>query len=69
LYVNIKLNKDYDKMAKKANRNTIKMVSELNNGLFYVTTKNKKSSQEKLKLKKYDKKAKKHVYFVEKKMK
>ncbi|HMY46508.1 MAG TPA: 50S ribosomal protein L33, partial [Leptospiraceae bacterium] len=37
-------------------------------GFFYTTTRNKKANQEKLEMKKFDPKAKKHVKFVEKKL-
>lgn len=41
------------------------MISSAGTGYFYTTTKNKKGNQEKLKLKKYDPVAKKHVTFIE----
>ena len=37
-------------------------------GYFYTTTKNKKLSTEKLRMKKYDPKVRKHVEFVEEKL-
>jgi large subunit ribosomal protein L33 len=49
-------------------REKIKLVSSAGTGYFYTTTKNKKLSQEKLKLKKYDPKIRRHVEFVEEKM-
>ncbi len=49
-------------------RDKIKLVSTAGTGYFYTTTKNKKLSTDKLKLKKYDPKARKHVEFVEEKM-
>ena len=49
-------------------REKIKLVSSAGTGYFYTTTKNKKSSTEKIKLKKYDPKVRKHVEFVEEKM-
>ncbi len=49
-------------------RDKIKLVSSAGTGYFYTTTKNKKLSTEKLVLKKYDPKVRKHVDFVEEKM-
>ncbi len=49
-------------------REKIKLVSSAGTGYFYTTTKNKKLSQEKLKLKKYDPRVRRHVEFVEEKM-
>ncbi len=49
-------------------RDKIKLVSSAATGYFYTTTKNKKLSREKLKLKKYDPKIRRHVEFVEEKM-
>ncbi|MCB1198000.1 MAG: 50S ribosomal protein L33 [Deltaproteobacteria bacterium] len=43
----------------------IYMISSAGTGHFYTATKNKKNQQEKLKLKKYDPVARKHVYYVE----
>lgn len=43
----------------------IYMISSAGTGYFYTTTKNKKGNQEKLKLKKYDPVARKHVTFIE----
>ncbi|MCB0326801.1 MAG: 50S ribosomal protein L33 [Bdellovibrionales bacterium] len=43
----------------------IYMLSSAGTGYFYTATKNKKNAKDKLKLKKYDPVAKKHVYFVE----
>lgn len=48
-------------------REIIHLFSEEGTGEFYTTRKNKKISTEKLKLKKYDRKLRKHVWFVEKK--
>jgi large subunit ribosomal protein L33 len=57
-------------MAKKNQaREIIKMESTAKTGYFYTTTKNKKNTTTKLKMKKYDPKAKKHVPFKETKMK
>ena len=56
-------------MAKKGNRELIKLESTAKTGVFYVTQKNKKITKDKVVLKKYDPKAKKHVEFKEVKMK
>lgn len=45
------------------------MVSTENTGTFFVTNKNSKTKPEKLELRKYDKKVRKHVIFKEAKMK
>ncbi len=47
----------------------IKLESTAGTGTFYVTKKNPRTKTEKMKVRKYDKKAKKHVEFVEKKIK
>jgi len=47
----------------------IKLVSTAGTGFFYTTTKNKKNTTGKLKLKKYDPVVRKHVVFKESKMK
>ncbi|MEM9195406.1 MAG: 50S ribosomal protein L33 [Myxococcota bacterium] len=49
-------------------REIIQIVSSAGTGYRYYTTKNKRTTPDKLKLKKYDPIAKKHVEFVEKKM-
>ncbi len=49
-------------------REKIKLVSTAGTGYFYTTTKNKRSSTEKLILKKYDPKIRKHVEFKEQKL-
>lgn len=49
-------------------RDKIKLVSTAGTGYFYTTTKNKRNSTEKLVLKKYDPKVRKHVEFKEEKM-
>jgi large subunit ribosomal protein L33 len=51
-----------------AMRDKIKLVSSAGTGYFYTTDKNKKTSTEKLRLKKYDPKVRKHVEFVEEKL-
>ena len=50
-------------------REKIKLVSSAGTGYFYTTTKNKRLSTEKLRMKKYDPKVRKHVEFVEAKIK
>ena len=47
----------------------IKLVSSADTGFFYVTKKNPRTKTEKLKFKKYDPIARKHVEFVEGKIK
>ena len=47
----------------------IKMISSADTGFFYVTKKNPRTKTEKLKFKKYDPIARKHVEFVEGKIK
>ena len=47
----------------------IKLESTAGTGYFYTTKKNPRTHPEKLELNKYDPKAKKHVKFVEKKLK
>lgn len=55
-------------MAKSANIK-VKLVSSADTGFFYVTRKNARTMTDKLKKKKYDPVAKKHVEFVESKIK
>ena len=55
-------------MAKKE-REKIKLVSTADTGFYYTTTKNKKTTPDKLEFKKYDPVAKKHVVFKEAKIK
>ncbi len=50
-------------------RELIKLVSEEGTGYFYTTTKNKRTMPDKLRLKKYDPKLRKHVWFKEAKIK
>ncbi len=50
-------------------RDKIKMVSSEGNGHFYTTTKNKRSTPDKLEMKKYDPVARKHVIYKESKIK
>ena len=47
----------------------IKLESTADTGYFYVTKKNPRTMTEKLQLKKYDPRARKHVVFKETKMK
>ena len=47
----------------------IRLVSTADTGFFYVTKKNPRTKTEKLKFKKYDPIARKHVEFVEGKIK
>ncbi len=55
-------------MAKK-NILLVKMVSSADTGFFYVTKKNPKTKTEKMKMRKYDPKVRKHVEFTESKIK
>ena len=55
-------------MAKPATLQ-IKLVSTADTGYFYVTKKNPRIKPEKLELKKYDPRARKHVIFRESKIK
>jgi large subunit ribosomal protein L33 len=50
-------------------RDKIKLVSAEGDGYYYTTTKNKRTKPEKLKLKKYNPNLRKHVLFVEDKIK
>jgi large subunit ribosomal protein L33 len=54
-------------MAKKGNRQIVKFVNP-KTGTFYVATKNRVNTTDKLKLKKFDKKTKKHEVFEERKI-
>lgn len=49
-------------------REIIKLQSTAGTGVFYTTTKNRRTQPDKLEIKKYDKKAKKHVLFKETKI-
>jgi len=51
------------------NRDKIRMVSSAGTGHFYTTTKNKRTTPEKLELKKYDPVVRKHVIYKEAKIK
>ena len=50
-------------------RDKIKLVSTAGTGHFYTTTKNKKTTPNKLELKKFDPIARKHVLYKEAKIK
>ena len=50
-------------------REKIKLESSAGTGHFYTTTKNKRTSTEKLSLLKFDPKARKHVLYKETKLK
>ena len=52
-----------------AMRELIRLISSAGTGYFYVTDKNKRTMTQKLKIKKYDPRARKHVEFTEAKMK
>lgn len=56
-------------MAKKTAVIDIKLLSTAGTGTFYVTKKNPRTKPEKLELKKYDKKTRKHEIFRETKIK
>ncbi len=55
-------------MAKNT-RIKIKLISSSGSGHFYTTTKNKINTVKNLKLKKYDPFIKKHIFYLEKKIK
>lgn len=50
-------------------REKIRLVSSAGTGYFYTTTKNKRKTPDKIKIKKYDPVVRKHVEFVEAKIK
>ena len=50
-------------------REKIRLVSSAGTGFFYTTTKNRRNSPEKLVVKKYDPRIRKHVDFKEAKIK
>jgi large subunit ribosomal protein L33 len=50
-------------------RDKIKLESTAGTGVFYTTTKNKRTMPEKMEIKKFDPKARKHVIFKETKIK
>jgi large subunit ribosomal protein L33 len=53
----------------KAIREKIKLVSSAGTGHYYTTTKNKRTTPDKLEMKKYDPKVRKHVAYKEAKIK
>lgn len=56
-------------MAKKGAREKIRMVCSEGSGHFYTTVKNRRNTTEKLELKKYNPKLRKHVLYKEGKIK
>lgn len=56
-------------MAAKGLNEKIRLVSTAGTGYFYTTTRNKRNVTEKVVLKKYDPKIRKHVDFKEAKIK
>lgn len=50
-------------------REKIKLESTAGTGHFYTTTKNKKNTPDKMEIKKFDPKARKHVVYKENKIK
>ncbi len=56
-------------MAAKGGREKIKLESTAGTGHFYTTSKNKKTMSEKMLIKKFDPKARKHVDYKEMKLK
>ena len=50
-------------------RDKIKLVSSAGTGHFYTTTKNKRTTTEKIEMKKFDPVARKHVIYKETKLK
>ena len=56
-------------MAKKKKvRELVRLVSSAGTGYEYLISKNKRSTPDKIKLNKYDPRARKHVEFVEQKL-
>ena len=53
----------------KSGRELIKLESSAGTGFYYVTDKNRRTQTGKIEKKKYDPKVRKHVLFVEKKLK
>ena len=58
-----------EKGMAKSNTIQVKLVSTADTGFFYVKNKNPKQMTDKLELKKYDPKVRKHVLFKEQKIK
>ena len=50
-------------------RDKIKLVSSANTGHYYTTTKNKRATQDKIEIKKFDPVVRKHVIYKESKIK
>jgi large subunit ribosomal protein L33 len=63
------IEKRRDNVMAKKNILLIKLVSSAQTGYYYVTKKNPKTKTEKLAMKKYDPKVRKHVIFNEAKIK
>ncbi len=53
----------------KSNRDKIKLVSSAGTGHYYTTTKNKRTTPEKLEFKKFDPVVRQHVIYKEAKIK
>jgi large subunit ribosomal protein L33 len=53
----------------KSSREKIRLVSSAGTGHFYTTDKNKRNMPEKMEIKKYDPKVRKHVVYKEAKIK
>ncbi|MCZ6587389.1 MAG: 50S ribosomal protein L33 [Alphaproteobacteria bacterium] len=53
----------------KSNTVLVKLVSSADTGYYYVTKKNPRNMPDKIELKKYDPRVRKHVLFKEEKMK
>jgi large subunit ribosomal protein L33 len=56
-------------MAKKGIREKVKLVSSAGTGHYYTTTKNKRTTPDKLEFSKYDPVVRKHVSYKEAKIK
>ncbi|AJD46509.1 50S ribosomal protein L33 [Alcanivorax sp. S71-1-4] len=56
-------------MAGKAVREKIRLVSSAGTGHFYTTTKNKRTTPEKIEIRKYDPVVRQHVAYKEAKIK
>lgn len=56
-------------MAKKGIREKVKLVSSAGTGHYYTTTKNKRTTPDKLEFNKYDPVVRKHVAYKEAKIK
>tara|TARA_Y100000589_G_scaffold318403_1_gene345846 strand:+ start:2694 stop:2864 length:171 start_codon:yes stop_codon:yes gene_type:complete len=56
-------------MAGKGAREKIKLESSAGTGHFYTTSKNKRTTTQKLEIKKFDPKVRKHVVYKEAKIK